>query len=92
MPGERALTAPQVIDAYSAAAIKAIETNFQVVARRPISRISGVPGHVGQEPAEAYVGQLPAKDVLKKTQDEWGAIAAESAAASSKTSSRATRR
>ena len=29
---------------------------------------------LGKNLSEAYVGQLPAKDVLKKTQDEWSAI------------------
>ena len=29
---------------------------------------------MGKNLSEAYVGQLPAKDVLKKTQDEWSAI------------------
>ncbi len=29
---------------------------------------------LGKNLSEAYVGQLPAKDVLKKTEDEWNAI------------------
>jgi hypothetical protein len=29
---------------------------------------------LGKNLSEAYVGQLPAKDVLKKTNDEWNAI------------------
>src|SRR5712691_10391874 len=69
------MTAPQVIDAYSAAAIKAIETNFQVVA--PPTYLTGYlefQDTLGKNLSEAYVGQLPAKDVLKKTQDEWSAI------------------
>jgi len=69
------MTAPPVIDAYSAAAIKAIETNFQVVA--PPTYLTGYlefQDTLGKNLSEAYVGQLPAKDVLKKTQDEWSAI------------------
>jgi len=64
-----------VIDAYSPAAIKAIETNFQVVA--PPTYLTGYlefQDTLGKNLSEAYVGQLPAKDVLKKTQDEWSAI------------------
>jgi multiple sugar transport system substrate-binding protein len=69
------MTAPPVIEAYSAAAIKAIETNFQVVA--PPTYLTGYlefQDTLGKNLSEAYVGQLPAKDVLKKTQDEWSAI------------------
>ena len=58
-----------------AAAIKAIETNFQVVA--PPTYLTGYlefQDTLGKNLSEAYVGQLPAKDVLKKTQDEWNAI------------------
>jgi len=69
------MAAPQVIDAYSAAAIKAIETNFQVVA--PPTYLTGYlefQDTLGKNLSEAYVGQLPAKDVLKKTQDEWNAV------------------
>ena len=68
------MTAPPVIDAYGAAAIKAIETNFQVVA--PPTYLTGYLDQdtLGKNLSEAYVGQLPAKDVLKKTQDEWSAI------------------
>ncbi len=29
---------------------------------------------LGKNLSEAYVGQLPAKDVLKKTEDEWNGI------------------
>ena len=29
---------------------------------------------LGKNLSEAYVGQLPAKEVLKKTEDEWTAI------------------
>jgi multiple sugar transport system substrate-binding protein len=69
------MTAQAVIDAYSAAGIKAIETNFQVVA--PPTYLTGYlefQDTLGKNLSEAYVGQLPAKDVLKKTQDEWSAI------------------
>jgi ABC-type glycerol-3-phosphate transport system substrate-binding protein len=69
------LTAPEVIKAYSAGGIKAIEANFQVVA--PPTYLTGYlefQDTLGKNLSEAYVGQLPAKDVLKKTQDEWGAI------------------
>jgi multiple sugar transport system substrate-binding protein len=69
------LTAPQVIKAYSAPALKAIETNFQVVS--PPTYLTGYlefQDTLGKNLSEAYVGQLPSKDVLKKTQDEWSAI------------------
>jgi hypothetical protein len=69
------MTAPQVINAYTPAGIKAIEANFQVVA--PPTYLTGYlefQDTLGKNLSEAYVGQLPAKDVLKKTQDEWSAI------------------
>jgi multiple sugar transport system substrate-binding protein len=69
------MTAPQVIKAYSPAAIKAIEANFQVVS--PPIYLTGYlefQDTLGKNLSEAYVGQLPAKDVLKKTEDEWNAI------------------
>jgi ABC-type glycerol-3-phosphate transport system substrate-binding protein len=69
------LTAPQVIRAYTPAGIKAIEANFQVVA--PPIYLTGYlefQDTLGKNLSEAYVGQLPAKDVLKKTEDEWNAI------------------
>jgi multiple sugar transport system substrate-binding protein len=69
------MTAPEVINAYSPAAIKAIETNFQVVA--PPIYLTGYlefQDTLGKNLSEAYVGQLPAKDVLKKTEDEWNTI------------------
>ena len=61
--------------AYSPAGVKAIETNFQVVA--PPIYLTGYlefQDALGKNFSEAYVGQLPAKDVLKKTEDEWIAI------------------
>jgi ABC-type glycerol-3-phosphate transport system substrate-binding protein len=69
------MTAPQVIGAYTPAAIKAIESNFQVVA--PPVYLTGYlefQDTLGKNLSEAYVGQLPAKEVLKKTQNEWNAI------------------
>src|SRR5262249_24890916 len=69
------MTAPQVIKAYTPAAIKAIETNFQVVA--PPIYLTGYlefQDTMGMNLSEAYGGRLPAKDVLKKTDDEWNAI------------------
>jgi ABC-type glycerol-3-phosphate transport system substrate-binding protein len=69
------LSAPQVIKAYSAGGIKAIESNFQVVS--PPTYLTGYlefQDTLGKNLSEAYVGQLPAKDVLKKTQEEWSAI------------------
>jgi len=61
--------------AYSPAGIKAIEANFQVVA--PPTYLTGYlefQDTLGKNLSEAYVGQLPAKDVLKKTDEEWNAI------------------
>ncbi|HZP75491.1 MAG TPA: extracellular solute-binding protein [Pseudolabrys sp.] len=69
------LKAPQVIKAYSAPAIKAIEANFEVVS--PPTYLTGYlefQDTLGKNLSEAYVGQLPAKDVLKKTEEEWAAI------------------
>ena len=56
-------------------AIKAIKTNFEVVS--PPIYLTGYlefQDALGKNLSEAYVGQLPAKDVLKKTEDEWNAI------------------
>ena len=69
------MTSPLVAKAYSPAGLKAIETNFKVVA--PPTYLTGFlefQDTLGKNLSEAYVGQLPAKDVLKKTQDEWAAI------------------
>src|SRR5262245_40942010 len=69
------MTAPPVIDAYSAAAIKAIETNFQVVA--PPTYLTGYlefQDTLAKTLSEAYVRHLPAKDVRQKTHDEGKAI------------------
>ncbi|MFY9599742.1 MAG: hypothetical protein WAR02_05875, partial [Pseudolabrys sp.] len=69
------MTSDAVKKAYSPAGVKAIETNFQVVA--PPIYLTGYlefQDALGKNLSEAYVGQLPAKDVLKKTEDEWIAI------------------
>ena len=69
------MTSDVVIKAYSAPAIKAIEANFQVVS--PPTYLTGYlefQDTLGKNLSEAYVGQLPAKDVLKKTEAEWNAI------------------
>ena len=61
--------------AYSPAGIKAIEANFQVVS--PPIYLTGYlefQDALGKNLSEAYVGQLPAKDVLAKTEQEWGAV------------------
>jgi ABC-type glycerol-3-phosphate transport system substrate-binding protein len=55
--------------------VKAIEANFKVVA--PPIYLTGYlefQDALGKNLSEAFVGQLPAKDVLKKTEDEWTAI------------------
>ena len=55
--------------------VKAIEANFQVVA--PPVYLTGYlefQDALGKNLSEAFIGQLPAKDVLKKTEDEWTAI------------------
>ena len=60
---------------YTPAGIKAIEQNMQVVS--PPVYLTGYlefQDVLGKNLSEAYVGQLPAKDVLKKTTDEWNAI------------------
>jgi multiple sugar transport system substrate-binding protein len=69
------MKAPQVIKSYSEGGIKAVEANFQVVA--PPTYLTGYlefQDTLGKNLSEAYIGQLPAKDVLKKTQDEWNGI------------------
>jgi len=69
------MTAEPVIKAYSAGGIKAIEANFQVVS--PPVYLTGYlefQDTLGKNLSEAYVGQLPAKDVLPKTENEWAAI------------------
>ena len=69
------MTAPTVIKAYSEGGIKAVEKNFQVVS--PPVYLTGYlefQDTLGKNLSEAYVGQLPAKEVLKKTTDEWTGI------------------
>ena len=69
------MTSDAVKKAYSPAGVKAIETNFQVVA--PPVYLTGYlefQDALGKNLSEAFIGQLPAKDVLKKTEDEWTAI------------------
>ncbi|MGH9808218.1 MAG: hypothetical protein ACRD9W_13320, partial [Terriglobia bacterium] len=69
------LVAPQVIKAYSPPAIHAITKSFEVVA--PPIYLTGYlefQDALGKNLSEAYVGQLAAKDVLKKTEDEWNKI------------------
>ena len=69
------MTAPTVVENYTPAGIKAIEQNMQVVS--PPIYLTGYlefQDVLGKNLSEAYVGQLPAKDVLKKTTDEWNAI------------------
>jgi multiple sugar transport system substrate-binding protein len=69
------MTAEPVVKAYSPAGIKAIENNFQVVSP-PIYLTGYLEFHdmISKNLSEAYVGQLPAKDVLKKTEEEWAGI------------------
>ena len=69
------MTAEPVIQAYTAAGIKAIEANFQVVS--PPVYLTGYlefQDTLGKNLSEAYIGQLPAKDVLTKTENEWAAV------------------
>jgi multiple sugar transport system substrate-binding protein len=69
------MASPVVQKAYSPAGVKAIETNFQVVA--PPIYLTGYlefQDALGKNLSEAYIGQLPAKDVLAKTENEWNAI------------------
>jgi hypothetical protein len=69
------MTAPEVQKAYSPAGIKAIESNFQVVS--PPVYLTGYlefQDTLGKNLSEAFVGQLPAAEVLKKTEEEWKGI------------------
>lgn len=66
------MTAPSVIEAYTEPGIKAIEKSLQITC--PPIYLTGYlefQDHLGKNLSEAYVGQLPAKEVLKRTQDEW---------------------
>lgn len=69
------MVALQVINAYSQPAINAIKANFQVVA--PPIYLTGYlefQDTLAKNLSEAYVGQLPASEVLKKTEGEWDVI------------------
>jgi hypothetical protein len=55
--------------------MNAIKKNFEVVS--PPIYLTGYlefQDALGKNLSEAYVGQLPAKDVLKSTEDEWNNI------------------
>lgn len=70
--GKAHMTAPEVVKAYTEGGIKSVEKNLQVVA--PPIYLTGYlefQDNLAKNLSEAYVGQLPAKDVLKKTQDDW---------------------
>jgi hypothetical protein len=69
------MTAPAVVENYTPAGIKAIEQNMQVVS--PPIYLTGYlefQDVLGKNLSEAYVGQLPAGEVLKKTTEEWNGI------------------
>jgi len=69
------MTAPSVMSKYTGPGIKAIKDNLQVVS--PPIYLTGYlefQDTLGKNLSEAYVGQLPAKDVLKRTTDEWNRI------------------
>jgi multiple sugar transport system substrate-binding protein len=69
------MTAEPVVKAYTPGGMKAIEANLQVVS--PPVYLTGYlefQDALGKNLSEAYVGQLPAKEVLKKTTEEWNAI------------------
>jgi len=60
---------------YTPAGLKAVEQNLKVVA--PPVYLTGYlefQDALGKNLSEAYVGQLPAKDVLKKTEEAWKGI------------------
>ncbi len=66
------MTAPTVVENYTPAGMKAIEANMQVVS--PPIYLTGYlefQDLLAKNLSEAYVGQLPAKDVLKRTENEW---------------------
>jgi ABC-type glycerol-3-phosphate transport system substrate-binding protein len=67
--------AAPVIDAYTQEGINAIKKNFEVVC--PPVYLTGYlefQDALGKNLSEAYIGQTAAKDVLKKTEDEWNKI------------------
>jgi multiple sugar transport system substrate-binding protein len=67
--------AEPVIKAYTQPGIDAIKKNFEIVA--PPIYLTGYlefQDALGKNLSEAYVGQLPANEILKKTEDEWTKI------------------
>jgi len=69
------MTAPSVQAAYSPDGLKGVEQNLQVAS--PPIYLTGYlefQDTLAKNLSEAYVGQLPAKDVLKKTEEEWAKI------------------
>lgn len=69
------MTAPSVVENYTPAGMKAIQDNMQVVS--PPIYLTGYlefQDLLAKNLSEAYVGQLPAKDVLKRTEEEWKAV------------------
>ena len=87
------MTAPAVIENYTPDGMKAIEANLQVVS--PPIYLTGYlefQDPLAKNLSEAYVGQLPASEVLKRTTDEWAGIIRRIGRPSSRRSSRATRR
>ena len=94
-PGHKGhMTAPTVIKNYTPAGIKAIEQNLQVVS--PPVYLTGYlefQDLLGKNLSEAYVGQLPARTCLSERPRTSGtAIVDRIGRASSRKSSRATRR
>jgi multiple sugar transport system substrate-binding protein len=68
-------SAPSVIENYTSAGMKAIEANLQVVC--PPIYLTGYlefQDLLANNLFEAYVGQLPASEVLKRTTDEWNDV------------------
>lgn len=69
------MTSPPVVEAYTRDGLKAIEANLHVVS--PPIYLTGYlefQDSLAKNLSEAYVGQLPAGEVLKKTEQEWAAI------------------
>jgi hypothetical protein len=64
-----------VVENYTPAGMKAIEANLQIVS--PPIYLTGYiefQDLLAKNLSEAYVGQLPAREVLKRTTDEWGRV------------------
>ncbi|HET9904489.1 MAG TPA: extracellular solute-binding protein [Xanthobacteraceae bacterium] len=69
------MTAPSVVAKYTDQGMKAINANLQVVS--PPIYLTGYlefQDALGKNLSEAYVGQLAAKDVLKRTTEDWNRI------------------